>query len=747
MAGVHVATGHHGLVCSPYMTRSVRDLLRFGKLIRRSPLAVHVLALMVLLASLAVTIVLWHHAYQREVDAAERMFVAEAEQLGERVQQRMVKYELVVRGGASLFASAARPTPLQWQVYVDQLDIQQRFPGMIGLGYAGYVPQSRLAGLQEEWRDSGYGMLNVWPRGVRRDYGPILYLVPRTPDNMSVIGYDMFAERVRNAAMSAARDSGEPRLSGPIQMVGQPEPSSVTGVSLFIPVYRGTVVPNTESARREAMLGWVYVPLRAESVIDAELLGARAGNLGFKIEDVTDGRPALIYSSAASVAGNEPAFRHRLDIVQYGRRWRMSFESPPLAAAAPQLASLEKLLALGLFASLLMYLVTWMLAHTQTRAEKIAGRMSEQYRRSEQRFRVALEYSAIGKALLDSSGRVFEVNKALAEIVGRPPASLVGKPFESLFDPTPEASRADTQGIRRESRRLHRPDNEVREAHLTYSPMPGNIGQDIAALVQIEDVTERVRAEERVLALNRTLEARVALRTRELSQANQELEAFAYSVSHDLRAPLRAIDGFSRILVERYADALDESGLDYLGRVRKAAGRMGELIDALLKMSRVSRGDLNRERLDISRVASEVVDELRAGEREREVEVHIEPELTVEGDAALVRNLLGNLLGNAWKFTRGRDGARIEFGAMPGDRGMTEFFVSDNGAGFPQAYGDKLFRPFQRLHTQDEFAGHGIGLASVKRIVERHGGTIRAEGVEGEGAVFYFTLPAITDVH
>src|SRR5690606_24154259 len=174
-----------------------------------------------------------------------------------------------------------------------------------------------------------------------------------------------------------------------------------------------------------------------------------------------------------------------------------------------------------------------------------------------------------------------------------------------------------------------------------------------------EDITDRLRAEAQVLALNRTLEARVALRTRELTRANEELESFAYTISHDLRAPLRAIDGFSRMVAERHADAFDEVGRGYLARVRAATARMGELIDALLKMSRVSRSELRREPLDLSAMAGEIVAELAHNEPERRVEVEIEPGLQASGDSTLVRNLLGNLLGNAWKFTRDTAQARI----------------------------------------------------------------------------------------
>ena len=250
------------------------------------------------------------------------------------------------------------------------------------------------------------------------------------------------------------------------------------------------------------------------------------------------------------------------------------------------------------------------------------------------------------------------------------------------------------------------------------------------------------RSEAEVRALNRSLEARVATRTRELREANRELEAFAYSVSHDLRAPLRAIDGFSAMLQEQQGDRLDAGGRAYLTRVRGAAARMGALIDSLLKLARYGRAELRREPINLGRIASDVEAELRAAEPERHVEVAIEPELFARGDPGLVRGLLQNLIGNAWKFTRGRSPARIEIGRDPG---TGEFFVRDNGAGFDDDYAGKLFRPFQRLHADEAFAGDGIGLASVKRIVERHGGTVRAEGKAGEGATFRFSLPDAAD--
>jgi signal transduction histidine kinase len=228
---------------------------------------------------------------------------------------------------------------------------------------------------------------------------------------------------------------------------------------------------------------------------------------------------------------------------------------------------------------------------------------------------------------------------------------------------------------------------------------------------------------------------------RELEGANRELEAFSYSVSHDLRAPLRTIDGFSQILQEDFEEVLDEEGLDYLGRVRAASAHMATLIDDLLDLSRVGRRPLRRESVDLTRLAVEIIEELRVSQPERNVEFVVEKDINAYGDVSLLKVALENLLGNAWKFTQREPRARIEFGAdrNPGTLAPV-YYVRDNGAGFDQTYADKLFGAFQRLHGQDEFEGTGIGLATVARIIHRHGGRVWAEGEVGKGATFHFTL-------
>jgi PAS domain S-box-containing protein len=264
-------------------------------------------------------------------------------------------------------------------------------------------------------------------------------------------------------------------------------------------------------------------------------------------------------------------------------------------------------------------------------------------------------------------------------------------------------------------------------------------GKPLRLVGIVVDITELKAAQEEVLRLNTELEARVARRTAQMEALNHELEAFCYSVSHDLRAPLRSVRGFGEVLLARYAKQLDARGKDFLQRSCEASQHMDNLIEDLLKLSRVGRTELRCQRVDLSALATAILAELQQAEPQRKVEVVVAPHLCPQGDERLLRIVLDNLLRNAWKFSSKRPEARIEVGVTP--EAEPAFFVRDNGAGFDPAYEHKLFGVFQRLHSGSEFPGTGVGLATVQRIIIRHGGRVWATGALNAGATFYFTLP------
>lgn len=280
------------------------------------------------------------------------------------------------------------------------------------------------------------------------------------------------------------------------------------------------------------------------------------------------------------------------------------------------------------------------------------------------------------------------------------------------------------------------------------SPVLGPAGELLHIIHRVEDVTEFMRLKAGAGDVVNATEAEVVRRAREaaetsrqLKEANLELDAFSYSVSHDLRAPLRAIDGFSQALLEDCAGMLDEGGKSHLQRVRAAAQRMGELIDGLLALSRISRAELNRAPFDLSVLCEEVIADLRREDPARVVDIRVEPRVLIYADRALLRIMIENLLGNAWKYTKRTDKPRIEFRTQQREEPRV-LAICDNGAGFNMEYASRLFTPFQRLHDAADFPGTGVGLATVRRIVQRHGGRVWAQSSVDDGACFYFSLSA-----
>jgi PAS domain S-box-containing protein len=377
-------------------------------------------------------------------------------------------------------------------------------------------------------------------------------------------------------------------------------------------------------------------------------------------------------------------------------------------------------------------------------------------RQSEHRFRALVELSSDWYWQTDEQHRFTFREGAILQRMGIPPEADYGirrweMKFVNMSDSDWEKYRAMLDR-REEFRDLLfgrvTPSGRVFWATVSGRPMFDNAGKFVGYHGTGRDVTAQVLAEQalreseaELRRVNEGLEIRVAERTAELAAANKELEAFAYSVSHDLRAPLRAIDGFSRVLLDDYGAQLDAEACGYLDRVRSAVQRMGDLIDDMLQLSRVARVEMRPEAVDLTRLADEIVAQLKLAAPERRVEVSIDAGLSARGDPRLLGIVLNNLLENAWKYTGKTADARIEFSSTAGDR-ETVFCVKDNGAGFDMHYIDKLFGAFQRLHSEREFPGTGVGLATVARIIHRHGGRVWALGKPGKGASFFFALPS-----
>jgi len=367
-------------------------------------------------------------------------------------------------------------------------------------------------------------------------------------------------------------------------------------------------------------------------------------------------------------------------------------------------------------------------------------------RTSEENFRHLFESSLHGILQAQPDGGVRYANPAACRLFGLTQDEIRELGYAGLVDPEDSRfhifmAQALMAGEARGEMTMVRGDGSRFECELSLSNFLNQSGA-ACTNVFLRDVTKRKLAEAQIKALNTELEDRVKRRTAQLEAANKELEAFSYSVAHDLRSPLNAIDGFSHLLDKAVSGGAAERATHYLSRIRAGVKQMGELTDGLLSLAHVSRTSLKAETVDLTAMAERVLENWRERDAGRAVKIHIQKDLIAMGDPTLLRQVMENLIGNAWKFTANAAAPEIRVGKLPDGQAMTTYFVHDNGAGFDMAYVDKLFGTFQRLHSPGEFAGTGIGLATSQRIISRHAGRIWAEGVVGQGATFFFTIPS-----
>jgi PAS domain S-box-containing protein len=597
-------------------------------------------------------------------------------------------------------------------------------------------------------------------------------------------GADLSAEAGVSAALATARARRSPAAAAPIRLV-RPE-GDRRAVLVFAPV--PAIKSSGPSGGEDEILGYVFGLFDTDALAREALTEIDRASLSVELRDATAGsgsEPLFVHDSAGSESSSalltlwsllaETSQEQRSSFDAAGRLWTTSVRSGPRFVASCLdwtpwvVAAVGLLLSTGLSVAVRSYAARGrklrearkhLASERSENLERVSRlgedlererldrrRTEESLFREKQQFR--LMFNAVPAMIWykDTKNRFLLVNEAAAASMGRTVEEMEGRPCsEILPSKAYELYRDDLEIIQAGKPKLgvieelRLPGGESIWARTDKLPEYDTMGRVVGILVFAQDITERRHAEDEVRRLNGELEQRVAARTAELRAANQELESFAYSVSHDLRTPLRTIDGFSQLLLDEFDKDLASDAHDYLQRLRGAAQRMGQLIDDLLKLTRVSRSELRREPVDLSALTRQAVEELRRSEKNRRVDVVVEATPLAMGDPVLLANVIQNLVGNAWKFTGQTPEARVEFGSTTIDGDRTAFYVRDNGVGFDMVYSDKLFGAFQRLHSHDEFEGSGIGLATVQMIIRRHGGEVWADSAPGQGATFHFTL-------
>jgi signal transduction histidine kinase/CHASE1-domain containing sensor protein len=654
---------------------------------------------------------------------------------------RMSTYQELLRTTTASFETEGIRSPREFRRYVEAIEVVEAYPGIQSFGFAYWAEEAdrekTLALLRRQIRPD----YRVFPTGS----GPwalVSIAYPITDSTRKAIGFNMWSEKQRREAMANARRERTITLSGKVYPPSDPDrlrPSFI----LYSPVFR----PGLNDAPRLA--GFLYGTFRAHRFFPTVFTQRSGLEMWVRVYDGEHIEPDGFLFSNVPDRYDQPVLATRVLQVM-GHAWTIEYVPQASIVESGGGAVVRWIPLLGLVVGFLLA----GLSFGQVRTNEALMRQAIELERREMHQGLLARVSAA----LANSHEIETTLRLVAEIVvprfaerceialldkdGRehiaarvpPPALPSGHdvcevPIEVRDEMCGRITFVAAAGQRFDEEDVRLAEQIAARAAVAYDGAELNAARE-------REIEVRRAAEQRVREVNENLERLVEERTRELVAANTELEAFCYSVSHDLRGPLRSVDGFSRALLEDYGSRLDAEGHEFIDRVRRAARRMDELITALLSLSRVTRAELNVGHLDFTALAEEVArDSLRP--EEGKAEFVVQPAMTAKGDPRMIRIVLDNLIANALKFSATREKPRIEIGQENG-----AFFVRDNGVGFNPQYKSKLFAPFERLHATNEYPGTGIGLATVQRIVARHGGTVWADGQENVGATFYFTLPS-----
>lgn len=666
------------------------------------------------------------------------------------IEERLLACEAVLRGGAGFVDNAWPITEEEWRRFSRPLNLAKVLTGVQGFGYAAVVDKMVS-------RQTGSLPQGLWSNPAGRDDHPrtaIIFLEPQDVRNRQAMGFDMASEAVRRAAMERARDENAAAVSAKVTLVQEIDSSPQPGFLMYVPVYQRDLPVVTVADRRNALLGYVYSPFRAGDFMQS-VFATDPNDVEIEIYDGRQMRAsALMYRrppDERAVAETMYVVRH---VVAGGHGWTLRIAAAPSMIRASQLVPVWMVWMGGALGTLLLSGLGFAMARSrQVLRERVLAdqRLLEQERDAA----TILENSLEVFIVIDEQDRILEWNKQAVHTFGWAKSEVIGRLLAEVIVPEPMRE-AHVEAIKKFHTRRHTVlGKRVEMPALRKDGAEIVVAISIASTLRrgktvffasLRDISARRQQEEEVRQLNATLELRVRERTQELETANRrlevayrDLEAFTRSVSHDLRAPLRAIKGYASLLTEGLASSASPKTRRDLDAIMATTRRMDDIIDHLLKLASVSQRELQTQDLELGELTRQVVAEVGPPPA---TQVHVSlSSACVRADPGLLTLALRNLISNAIKFSQTQPTPEIWVGATE-VAGARAFFIRDNGVGFDPKYSARLFGAFQRLHSEREFEGTGLGLTIVKSVIEKHGGRVWAESQPGLGATFYFVLPA-----
>ena len=709
---------------------------------------------LVLIGSLALTALVTFYGRRVAQTRDEARFHTAIQRTEEAIQKRVKMYVEPLRAASAFFAGNPEVTAGEFRAFFATLSPGERYPGILGIGFSKRFSAAEKESLERQMRREALPDFVVWPAAERAEYHAVLYLEPLDRRNRAAIGFDMFTEPVRRAAMERARNTAEAAASGKVTLQQDIESDAQSGFLIYLPVYRGGKAPANTAERRTNLLGLVFSPWRMGDLLDRIFNEENNPGVDFSVAiGDQSGANETLFQSALSTGERAKQSRHRLSksIVVAGQPWMLSFQTNEQFEQISSHSAVPWLCLSGIVISLALFGFTY----AQARARSALEKRAEELRRSkalleesEGRFRSMADHAPVLIWLADIKGAGTYFNRPWLDFTGRVLEQELGYGWTEGIHPEDRSEFLRTcaeasagHKAWKIEHRLRRFDGEYRWMLNHGVPLVSTEGNFSGYIGSCVDITDRKASEEAIQRLNAELEERVAARTAALRESNEQMEAFTYSVAHDLRAPLRAMQGFGAALLEDYAPQLDGKAADFARRIMLSAQRMDTLIQDLLAYSRLTRAPLALDKVKLDKIVATVLPLFESEIKSRQAIISLEgPMPQVTGHAGTLETIFTNLISNALKFVRAGVPPQVRIWAE--DRGaLVRVWVEDNGIGISREYRDRIFKVFERLHGVEEYPGTGIGLALVRKGVERMGGSAGLSSEVGEGSCFWIELP------